>query len=109
LTRKKEGEEVAISSLSTLQLFKHQGRVFSKRKVTGAGIKALSIKGNKLIMLSPETLVTPVLEEKEVGPEPGEAEVVSGPGEAEAGSGEAEVGPEETSTELGEAEATPEE
>jgi len=52
--------KVAISSLDTLQRFQYQGKVYSKRKVTPTGVKALSQKGDRLITLSPDTLVTPI-------------------------------------------------
>lgn len=55
-----EGEEVELSSLGTLQLFVYQGRKYSKRRVLSVGIKALSVKGDALITLSPDTLVKPV-------------------------------------------------
>jgi hypothetical protein len=59
-TAPKTDKGVAISSLDTLQHFQYQGKVYSKRKVTPAGVKALSQKGDKLITLSPDTLVTPI-------------------------------------------------
>jgi hypothetical protein len=54
------GKEVEISSLGTLQSFKYQGKVYTKRKVHPGGVNALSIKGDKLIRLPPDTLVTSI-------------------------------------------------
>jgi len=54
----KPGEEVELSSLGTLQLFMYQSHIYSKRRVLAGGIQALSRKGDKLITLAPDTLVT---------------------------------------------------
>jgi hypothetical protein len=60
LKPKEGGKEVELSSLGTTELFKYQGSTYSKRKVTPAGVKALFSKGDKLITLPPDTLVTKV-------------------------------------------------
>lgn len=57
---KPSGEKVELSSLGTLELFTYKGRTYSKRRVLPDGIKALSSKGDKLIALPPDTLVTKV-------------------------------------------------
>jgi hypothetical protein len=54
------GKEVRVSSLNTLDEFKYQGQVYTKRKVHPGGVQALSAKGNKLITLETNTLVTKV-------------------------------------------------
>ena len=54
---KPTGEEVELSSLGTLQLFMYQSHIYTKRRVLGVGIKALSRKGDILITLAPDTLV----------------------------------------------------
>jgi hypothetical protein len=56
----KTGQSVPISSLDTLQSFKYEGKVYSKRKVRPSGVTGLSQKGDGLITLPPDTLVTPI-------------------------------------------------
>jgi hypothetical protein len=55
----KGGKEVELSSLDTLQAFDYKGVTYRKRRVHGGGITCLSIEGNKLLTLDPDTLVTP--------------------------------------------------
>jgi hypothetical protein len=54
------GKQVELSSLDTLQFFNYQGKIYSKRRTRPGGVSALSKKGDKLITLPPDTLVTPV-------------------------------------------------
>lgn len=100
------GEKVELSSLNTLQFFSYQDGIYSKWKATPAGVKALSQRGDELITLSPDTIVTVVEPSPKLEEEPGEAEASTEPGEAEAAAGpeKGEAGPEE-----GEAKASPKE
>jgi hypothetical protein len=53
-------QSVPISSLDTLQSFRYQGKAYTKRKARPSGVTALSQKGDRLTVLSPDTLVTPI-------------------------------------------------
>lgn len=53
-------KKVPVGDLAVMQLFNFEGGVYSKRKTGPAGVKALSIKGDELITLDPDTPVSPV-------------------------------------------------
>jgi len=52
-------EDVELSSLEMLKPFKYEGRLYTKRRPSAAGIRALSKKGDELITLPPDTMITP--------------------------------------------------
>jgi len=54
------GEPVEVISLEPLQHFAFEGRIYSKRRVHGGGVNGVSIEGDKVIALPPDTLVTSV-------------------------------------------------
>jgi hypothetical protein len=53
-------KSVVVSSLNPLQLFKYKNRIYSRRRIHSGGVTAISEKGDKVITLSPNTLVKPV-------------------------------------------------
>ncbi len=53
------GEPVEVSSLGTLRLFKFKGGTYSKHRVHSAGVTCVSKAGNKVLTLSPDTIVIP--------------------------------------------------
>jgi hypothetical protein len=53
------GKEVKLSSLKSLQAFTHKGETYSKRRVHAGGVTCLSIKGDRMLTLPLDTLVTP--------------------------------------------------
>ena len=59
-TPAKSGQDVEVSSLQTLELFRYQGRIYSKRRASSGGVRGLSQKGDKLITLPPDTIVKTV-------------------------------------------------
>lgn len=54
-------KEVALSTLTTLQQFKHEGTTYSVRRPhPELGIRVLTKDGKSLRWLPPDTLVTPI-------------------------------------------------
>lgn len=49
-----------VSSLATLQLFRFEGCVYSKRRQHGGEVTGLSQEGDRLIRLLPDTIVEPL-------------------------------------------------
>jgi hypothetical protein len=47
----------ALGSLDALQQFTYKGETFTRRRVRPSGVQALSTKGDKLIVLPPDTKV----------------------------------------------------
>lgn len=54
-----EKKTVELSSLAVGDLFSHEGKTWSRRRPAPDGIRALSAKGDVLITLASDTLVTP--------------------------------------------------
>jgi hypothetical protein len=55
----KPTKSVPISSLQTLQVFSYEGGKYRKQRIQGGKITCLSTKGDALLSLDPDTLVTP--------------------------------------------------
>lgn len=66
LKKRSFGLEESVVSLEPLQLFQYKRRVYGKHRVHHGGVTCVSIEGDKVITLTPDTLVKPVA----VAPEP---------------------------------------
>lgn len=61
----KFGRPKNVGNLEALKAFEYEGEVYTRRRITGAGVVCLAVGGDKLITLPCKTKVKPVIEEEE--------------------------------------------
>lgn len=61
----KFGRPKNVGNLNALQLFEYEGKVYTRRRITGTGVVCLASSGDELVTLPGNTKVKPAIEEDE--------------------------------------------